>query len=79
MIRSRNGSAPIRGGVSIRSTPPKGEELYVKLWAVVDCAVIETFKVHPDYLTPQGRDRCRLSLNKRIVGQLAAMLRTGRG
>jgi hypothetical protein len=54
--------------------PPKGEphSEYHKIWRQVDGVVRQTFKAHPEYLTDSGRRNARLSLVKRITGQLSS-------
>lgn len=41
---------------------------YQQLWSVVDGAVVDAFKNHPDYLTPKGRKSARTSVVKRVTG-----------
>lgn len=41
---------------------------YAELWGVVDGAVVDAFKSHPDYLTPKGRKSARTSVVKRVCG-----------
>lgn len=41
---------------------------YQQLWSVVDGAVVDAFKNHPDYLTPKGRVSARPSIVKRVTG-----------
>ncbi|HMT45492.1 MAG TPA: hypothetical protein PKE59_00090 [Novosphingobium sp.] len=40
------------------------------LWRLVEGAVVDAFRSHPDYLTPRGDDRAVESITKRVVGQL---------
>jgi hypothetical protein len=53
-----------------RTKPPKGDKIYRRLWRVVDGAVADAFKMHPDYLTEKGRRgrAARLSVVKRVIG-----------
>lgn len=41
---------------------------YQQLWGVVDGAVVDAFKNHPDYLTPKGQRSARTSVVKRVTG-----------
>lgn len=41
---------------------------YQQLWSVVDGAVVDAFKNHPDYLTKKGRASARKSVVKRVTG-----------
>lgn len=41
---------------------------YQQLYSVVDGAVLDAFKMHPDYLTPKGRASARKSVCKRVTG-----------
>ncbi len=41
-----------------------------QLWRVVDGAVAEVFRAHPDYLTRRGSKMARTAFVKRIVGEL---------
>lgn len=43
---------------------------YRQLWRLVDGAVADAFKCHPDYLTAKGHilDNARRSVTKRVVG-----------
>ena len=50
--------------------PQKTETAYRQLWRVVDAAVAEAFKAHPDYLTERGARLARQSINKRVVGAI---------
>lgn len=55
-----------------RVLPPvqKTATPYRRLWRVVEAAVAETFKAHPDYLTDHGRHHgnATRSVCKRVVG-----------
>jgi hypothetical protein len=53
--------------------PLKGDphSPYHKVWRQVDGIVRQTFEAHPEYLTETGKKNARLSLTKRLVGQLA--------
>ena len=50
--------------------PQAKPHAYRQLWRVVDGAVRSTILDHPEYLTEWGRNHARLSLVKRIVGQV---------
>ena len=41
---------------------------YRQLWRIVEGAVNDAFKNHPDYLTPKGRRNARSSIVKRVTG-----------
>lgn len=41
---------------------------YAELWGVVDGAVVDAFKNHPDYLTAKGQRNARTSVVKRVCG-----------
>lgn len=41
-----------------------------RLWALVEGAVIDTFRSHPDYLIDRGAKLAAGSITKRVVGQL---------
>ena len=41
-----------------------------RLWALVEGAVIDAFRSHPDYLTDRGAQLAAGSITKRVVGQL---------
>lgn len=55
-----------------RTKPPpeKTHPLYREVWRVVDGAVADAFKMHPDYLSKKGRTgrAARRSIVKRVVG-----------
>lgn len=55
-----------------RKKPLKGKphSSYHKIWRQVDGVVRQTFSAHPEYLTEVGKKNARLSLTKRITGQL---------
>lgn len=44
------------------------DRAYRQLWRVVDGAVTDCFKNHPDYLTGKGRRSAQGSLVKRVTG-----------
>ena len=54
---------------------------YQQLWSVVDGAVVDALKNHPDYLTPKGRKSARTSVVKRVTGTVLsfAVQSTARG
>lgn len=41
---------------------------YQQLWGVTDGAVKDAFNMHPDYLTPKGRQSAVASVTKRVTG-----------
>jgi len=41
---------------------------YGELWSIVDGAVGDALKTHPDYLTPKGMRSARTSVTKRVTG-----------
>lgn len=43
---------------------------HVRLWKLVEGAVVDAFTSHPDYLTDKGRSTVVRSVTKRVVGQL---------
>jgi hypothetical protein len=58
----------------MRTRPPKGNRTYRRLWRIVDGAVMDAFKMHPDYLSDKGRRgrAARLSIVKRVTGAVAS-------
>lgn len=52
---------------------------YQQLWNVVDGAVSDAFKNHPDYLTKKGQRSARTSINKRVVGTVLGFAVQARG
>ena len=50
--------------------PQKTATPYRRLWRVIEAAVVEAFKAHPDYLTDYGRHQgnATRSVCKRVVG-----------
>ena len=53
-----------------RTRIPKGDAHYRQIWRVVDGAVADAFKMHPDYLTEHGRSRARQSIVMRVTGAI---------
>jgi len=45
---------------------------YEKLWRVVEGAVVDALKAHPEYITKRGRRSMVTSVTKRVVGALAS-------
>lgn len=45
-----------------------GNKAYGQLWPIVDGAVADALKSHPDYLTPKGERSARTSIVKRVTG-----------
>lgn len=43
---------------------------YQKLWRIVEGAVVDAIKMHPDYVTDQGRHSMVKSITKRVVGSV---------
>ena len=41
-----------------------------RLWRMVEGAVLDAFRSHPDYLTARGERHAVESVTKRVVGQL---------
>lgn len=41
-----------------------------RLWRLVEGAVVDAFRSHPDYLTERGERAAVESVTKRVVGQL---------
>jgi len=51
-----------------RLLPPKGSRSYRQLWRVVDGAVIDALKHHPDYIRAGKTRSARESIVKRVTG-----------
>lgn len=49
-----------------------------KLWRVIEGAVIDAMKQHPEYLTNAGREAMAQSITKRVVGNLRSAYADGR-
>ena len=43
---------------------------HVRLWNLVEGAVVDAFRSHPDYLTDKGSKTVVRSVTKRVVGQI---------
>lgn len=43
---------------------------HVRLWNLVEGAVVDAFRAHPDYLTDKGSKTVVRSVTKRVVGQI---------
>lgn len=41
-----------------------------RLWSLIEGAVVDAFRQHPDYLTPKGEGSAVNSITKRVIGQL---------
>lgn len=56
-----------------RIAPPKHDPHsdYHRIWRIVDGAVRDTFKHHPEYLTDAGHRSAQVSIIKRVAGALA--------
>ena len=54
----------------LKPPPQKTASAYRQLWRVVDGAIAEALRAHPDYLAPHGakHDNARRSIAKRVVG-----------
>lgn len=50
---------------SVYGTPARRQ-----LWRIVEGAVADAFKSHPEYLTPAGRRWAQQSVTKRVVGSV---------
>lgn len=61
--------------------PPVGKKSweYRQVWRLVDGCVLDTFCIHPDYLTPKGMSSVRMSLVKRITGQIMSYVEGYKG
>lgn len=60
-------------GRTRRIAPPKervGSHAYAQLWRVVDGAVIDAMKHHPEYFRAKDKRAVRNSINKRVVGSV---------
>lgn len=44
---------------------------HMRLWRLVEGAVVDALKSHPDYLTERGERNAVESITKRVVGTLA--------
>lgn len=53
-----------------RMRPPKDGALYRAVWRVVDGAVMDALKMHPEYIRGNFGKCARMSINKRVVGSL---------
>lgn len=58
-----------------RRSRPHGPALmkhadHLRLWRMVEGAVVDALKSHPDYLTDKGRATAVESITKRVVGTL---------
>lgn len=49
-------------------------EVHDWLWRVVEGAVVDACKAHPEYLTDAGKDRIVGSVTKRVVGSIGSAL-----
>lgn len=61
--------------------PPKGDDHFHDIWRVVDGAILDTIKHHPNYFNTTMGVRAynvRMSLNKRIVGALMSYEKRGK-
>lgn len=56
----------------IQPPPQKQDGSYKRLWRIVDAAVAEALKAHPEYLTSRGamNRNARRSITKRVVGTI---------
>lgn len=62
-----------------RSLAPKGDARYRRMWRVINGAVADAFKMHPDYVEPERRRAARESIVKRVTGAvLSSFPETGR-
>ncbi len=65
-----------------RTAPPvqKTGLNYRQLWRIVDGAVADAFRMHPDYLNPARLEKVtRASVNKRVVGAILGFAEQARG
>lgn len=46
---------------------------HLRLWAIVEGAVVDAFNCHPEYLTERGHRSAVESVTKRVVGQLVGV------
>lgn len=53
-----------------RIKPPKGDNRYRQVWRIIDGAVLDCFKHHPEYLTENGKRAARESIVKRATGAI---------
>lgn len=51
--------------------PAMNKRDHARLWRLVEGAVIDAFRAHPDYLTETGQRAAVKSITKRVTGQIA--------
>jgi len=51
---------------------------HARLWRLVEGAVVDAFRTHPDYLTQKGHWSAVQSVTKRVVGQLVGHAKQAR-
>ena len=69
MARAANMALPAPKRLK-RVRPCKSGSRYRQLWRVVDGAVRDTIKMHPEYFTKPASRQMRESIIKRVVGAL---------
>ena len=63
-----------------RLMPPKSGGDYTQIWRVIDGAVLDAFKHHPEYISQGRMKAARESIVKRATGAMTAYLvRTKQG
>lgn len=68
---TKDGRRHKRSGWRTAPPPQKGNPNFKRLWRVVDGAVADAFKMHPEYINPERAEwRVRSSINKRVVGAI---------
>lgn len=70
-MRRRTGAGTSVPAGARRRRRKKGDPNFKRLWRVVDGAVADAFKMHPEYINPERAEwRVRSSINKRVVGAI---------
>lgn len=55
-----------------KSKAPKGNAHYRRVWRLVNGAVADALKMHPDYVSTERQRAVRESIVKRVTGIIAA-------
>ena len=62
-----------------KTKPLKDDADYQRIWSIVDGAIRDTMRMHPEYMRIRDRTTARISINKRVTGALVGELRQRRG